>query len=137
MKTDDKSLTRGTHYAHKSLTRGSTHSSFSSTFSLSFFNTWPYHTPQHVFPSTKNRQPCWLANSLKWGGMLLDLVCTDAHSTNRSTITWVFNLLFYSPNNQGLPLPACTRTLHYDERETVFLDIFLLFTIHLSLEHHR
>ena len=80
-----------------------------------------------------------LADSLKWGGgILLDLAYSDAQSNNKSIIiTWGFSLLFYSPNNQGLPLPACTRTLHYDERETVFLDIFLLFTSHLSLEHRR
>jgi len=68
------------------------------------------------------------------GGILLDLAYSDAHSNNKSIISWGFSLLFYSHNNQGIPLPACTRTLHYGGRETVILDI-LLFTSHSSLEH--
>ena len=40
-----------THYTHKSLTRGSTHSPFSSTFFLSF-NTWPYHTRPHLLAAS-------------------------------------------------------------------------------------
>ena len=94
------------------------------------------HTPACLVPIYQASSTLGLPILLN-GGILLDLAYSDAHSNNKSFITWGFSLLFYSPNNQGLPLPACTRTLHYDERETVFLDIFLLFTSHLSLEHRR